>query len=228
MFIPLVDAIDITGKTITADALLTQRTLASYLFKERGAHYLFPVKDNQSTLLANSRLFFEQRGQPDFREPPRLLHGRIECRSIWVSTALNDYLDFPHVGQVFAIERQCTQKRTGKVSIEVVYGITSHTAQTADAQRLLAFNRAHWGVESCHYIPDWNWDEDRCTVRTGYGPENITRLRRFAIGLIKAISRDSVAATIRKLERNVRRVFDYLHMTDNSCPRAQLPVGRDG
>jgi len=46
MFIPLVDAIDITGKTITADALLTQRTLASYRFKARCAHYLFTVKDN--------------------------------------------------------------------------------------------------------------------------------------------------------------------------------------
>ncbi|VAW78803.1 hypothetical protein MNBD_GAMMA13-2126, partial [hydrothermal vent metagenome] len=26
-------------------------------------------------------------------------------------------------------------------------------------------------------------DEDRCTIRTGHGPENITRLRRFAIDL---------------------------------------------
>jgi hypothetical protein len=29
---------------------------------------------------------------------------------------------------------------------------------------------------------------DRVTIRTGHGPENITRLRRFAIGLIKAKS----------------------------------------
>jgi predicted transposase YbfD/YdcC len=228
MFIPLVDAIDITGKTITADALLTQRTLASYLFKERCAQYLFTVKDNQSSLLADIRLFFEQRGQPDFSEPPTLVHGRIERRSIWATTELNDYLDFPNVGQVFAIERQSTEKKSGKVSIEIVYGITSHTPQSADAERLLAFNRAHWGVESCHYILDWNWDEDRCTLRTGHGPENITRLRRFAIGQIKSISRDSVAATIRKLARKVRRVFDYLHMTDNSTPRDRLQTARVG
>ncbi|MBK1725339.1 hypothetical protein, partial [Thiocystis violacea] len=61
----------------------------------------------------------------------------------------------------------------------------------------------------------WNWDEDRCTIRTGHGPENITRLRRFAIGLIKTKSKDSVAATIGKLARRVRRVFDYLGMTAN-------------
>ena len=85
---------------------------------------------------------------------------------------------------------------------------------------ILAFNRGHWTVENgCHYILDWNWDEDRCTIRTGHGPENITALRRFAIGAIKAKSRDTVAATIQRLARNVRLVFDYLRMTDNSRRR---------
>ena len=68
---------------------------------------------------------------------------------------------------------------------------------------------------------DWNWDEDRGTIRTGHGPENITRLRRFASGVIQSKSSDSVAATIDKLARNVRRVFDYLRMTKNSNPRSR-------
>jgi predicted transposase YbfD/YdcC len=45
--IPLLDSIDICGKTITADALLTQRDLAKYLVEERCAHYHFTVKGNQ-------------------------------------------------------------------------------------------------------------------------------------------------------------------------------------
>ncbi len=36
--------------------------------------------------------------------------------------------------------------------------------------------------------PGLKWDEDRCTIRTGHGPTNITALRRFAIGAIKAIA----------------------------------------
>ena len=36
--IPLLDAIEIRGKTISADALLTQRELARYLVDKRGAH----------------------------------------------------------------------------------------------------------------------------------------------------------------------------------------------
>lgn len=106
MFIPLLEGMDIAGKTITTDALLTQRALARYLVEQRDAHYLFTVKDNQPTLLADIRLLFEGRGEPDFREPFTLEQGRLKSRAIWTSTALNDYLRFPNVGQVFAIERQ--------------------------------------------------------------------------------------------------------------------------
>ncbi len=57
---------------------------------------------------------------------------------------------------------------------------------------------------------------NRCTPRTGHGPENIAALRRFAIGAIKSQPRDTLAATIQRLARNVRLVFDDLSMTDNS------------
>ena len=45
----MLDAITIKGKTITADALLTQREFANYLVG-RGANYHFTVKGNQSNL----------------------------------------------------------------------------------------------------------------------------------------------------------------------------------
>ena len=219
MLIPLLEALELTGKTLTTDALLTQRKLANYLLAHN-AHYLFTVKANQPTLLADLRLAFEERGTPDFSEPPTLSHGRIERRSIWISTRLNHYLDFPGVGQAFVIERHSLEKKTGKSSIETAYGITSHTPQSADAARVLAFNRGHWAIENgCHYLLDWNWDEDRCTIRSGHGPENITALRRFAIGILKSNARDSGTATIQRLARNVRLVFDYLRMTNNSRSR---------
>jgi len=227
MAIPLLASLDITDKTITADALLTQRKIAAYVVA-RGAHYLFIAKDNQPTLLADIRLYFAMRGEPDFREPLNLAHGRLESRAIWTSTALNGYLNFPHVGQVFVIERQRIDKKTGKTSTEFAYGVTDHTPESASPERLLGFNRDHWGIEAHHYILDWNWDEDRCRLRTGHGPENMTRLRRFAVGLIKAKSDDSVAATIDKLARRVRRVFDYFLMTGNTKPLASRSVALEG
>ena len=121
------------------------------------------------------------------------------------------------MGQAFAIEREVIFKKTGKVSNELVYGITSQATFEADAQQILNTNRKHWCIEnSCHYILDWAFDEDRCRIRTGYGPENITRLRRFAISVIKATSSKGVTETMRTLIMNVRMVFDYLKMTKNS------------
>lgn len=215
--IPLLDAVDITGKDITADALLTQRGIADYLVG-RKAHYHFIVKGNQPTLLKDLEIYFENRKEPEYVEYAPPDHGRIEVRKIWTTASLNGYLDFPHIGQAFVIERQSIEKKSGKRSHEVVYGITSRTPHEADAKRLLEVNRGHWSIEnSCHYIIDWNYDEDRSRIRTGYGPENVTRLRRFAVGLIKSKGVRSVAEKMRELTWNVRLVFDYLKMTKNSC-----------
>ena len=218
MAIPLLDAIDIEGKDISADALLTQRSFADYLVRKRKAHYYFTVKGNQAGVLEDLKFYFQSRGQPDFvaHTPPD--PGRLETRKIWTTAELNGYLDFPHLGQAFLVERHSTEKKTGKRSVEIAYGITSRTPQEANPQRVLQVNRGHWVIEnSCHYIIDWNYDEDRVRVRSGHGPENITRLRRFAVGIIKSKGARSVAQKMRQLTRDVRLVFDYLRMTTNSC-----------
>jgi hypothetical protein len=45
----------------------------------------------------------------------------------------------------------------------------------------------------------------------------MTRLRRLAISIIKLKGVRSLAQKMRQLTRNVRLVFDYLRMTENSC-----------
>ena len=117
-----------------------------------------------------------------------LEHGRIEQRRIWVTTTLNDYVTFPHVAQVYRIEREITDKKSGQTTRVIAYGITSRTENEASPQIILHKVRGHWSVEVSYTIIDWMFDEDRSTIRTGFGPENMTRLRRFAIGLIKSVT----------------------------------------
>jgi hypothetical protein len=64
MAIPLLEDLEIAGKTVTADALLTQRDLARYLVERRDAHYLFTAKDNQPTLLADIACFSKTVANP--------------------------------------------------------------------------------------------------------------------------------------------------------------------
>ena len=207
--------------------MLTQRKLARYLDK-RGAHYLFSVKGNQKNLLADIRLLLDreiERRPPDFSdEAPKPVHGRREKRSIWVSDRLNRYLRFPNVGQVFAVLRETTHVQSGRTSREVAYGVTSLDSTTASPERLLTLNRGHWTVEAMHHVLDWSFDEDRSRVRAGHGPQNLSRLRRFAIGLIQGRGLP-VAETMRHLARNPRRVLDFLKMTANTNPRTAPATG---
>ena len=220
------DAIDIAGRVITADALLTQRDLAHYLVR-RGAHYHFSVTGNQPTLQDDIRRLFAQRGAAHHTEVSPPDHGRIETRRIGCSSRLNDYAAFPHVGQVFLIEREGIAKKktrkSGDRSLEVALGITSCTPEQASPATVLRDNRGHWSIEnSGHYVLDMTWDEDRCRIRTGHGPENTSRLRRFAISVLNLQAKpgDSIASMTRKLAAKTRLVFDYLLMTQNSTGHA--------
>ena len=192
--------------------------MASYIVGQQ-ADYHFTVKGNQPTLERDIALLFANRQSPHFVELTPADHGRIETRRIWCSSALNAYIDFPHVGQVFLIERETLVKKTGELRCETALGITSRSTQEASPQQVLAINRAHWSIESVHHIIDWNYDEDRSRIRTGFGPENITRLRRFAVGILKSFQKpsQSIAELMRRLCFRTRLVFDYLRMTKNSA-----------
>ena len=124
----------------------------------------------------------------------------------------------PLAGQVFWIERESIDKKTGAHRRDIALGITSRTPQEASPKRLLAVNRGYWSIECGHYIIDWNYEENRSRLR----PENITRLRRFAVGILKSFQKpaQSIAGMMRKLAFRTRLVFDYLRMTRNSSARS--------
>jgi len=206
----------IRNKDITSDALHTQTEFARYLVEQRKAHYYLSVKANQPTLLEDIKVHFSNENSPaDYEDRVSVEHGRIEIRRIWVTSRLNDYVKFPHVAQVYRIEREITDKKSGQTSRVIAYGITSRTEDEATPQTILHKVRGHWSVEVSHYIIDWVFDEDRSTIRTGFGPENMTRLRRFAIGLIRSKGAKGISKKMRKLNKNTRAVLDYLKITSN-------------
>jgi predicted transposase YbfD/YdcC len=63
---PLLDPLPLQGRLITADALHTQRETARWLVEEKGADYLFTVKDNQGGLKQDLEAldFFPRRWKP--------------------------------------------------------------------------------------------------------------------------------------------------------------------
>lgn len=54
-FKPLLEPIDLKGKVVTADAIQTQVKNARFIVEDKGADYIFPVKQNQGNLFETIR-----------------------------------------------------------------------------------------------------------------------------------------------------------------------------
>lgn len=140
----------------------------------------------------------------------------MEKREIWTSTALNDYVDFPHVGQVFCIRRTTTDLEgnvvKGRKSItERVYGVTSLSPQQASPAAVLAYNRGHWQIENrLHHVRDMAFDEDRSQVRRARRPHAMATLRNVAISLLRLAGTTNVIAATRYLGRRIERPLRLL------------------
>lgn len=137
-------------------------------------------------------------------------HGRIEQRTIWTTPELNDFLDFPHVGQAFCIKRERKLQPSGKTTTETVYGITSLHPEKADPERLMTLVRNHWTIENrLHWVRDVTFDEDRCRIRKG-GALVMASLRNVAISLLRIAGARFIAPALRHCARMGKQALRFI------------------
>jgi len=206
--------VNLEARVVTGDALFCQRNLSVQVVAQGGA-YFWVVKDNQSALReAIATLFADPPPGETFPgTTSRGRHGdRHEVRTLRSSPALSGYLDWPHLAQVCTIERQVTRK--GSTTDETGYAITSLSHEVADPARLVALWRGHWGIENgLHWVRDVTFDEDRCQVRTGAGPQVMAALRTTAIGVLRRAGHTNIAAALRHYAAHPHDALALLGLT---------------
>jgi predicted transposase YbfD/YdcC len=191
----LLEAIDLRESVVTGDAIFTQRDLCEQIVLA-GGDYVLPVKENQSTLRrAIAEIFMPPsvlpgHGRVQFPEATAQTlngrHGRIEQRYLTVSSQLNEYLDWPHLGQVFRLQRVVHYPKTHQLTYQVVFGVTSLTAEACSPQRLLRLLREHWHIENrLHFVRDVTFHEDACPIRETKRQRVLACLNNLVIGLIR-------------------------------------------
>jgi len=219
----VLEQVDVAGKIITGDALHTQRAISAMIV-ECGGHYIWPVKTNQPRLYEDiERLFAPDNPKPgfgkittDFRTAIKVNygHGRLEKRTIHTSSMLNDYQDWPGLGQVYRLERKFDWVRQGKVfksSCEIEYGITSLMKATASPSQVLLFRRGHWGVETgLHYRRDVTFREDSTRMTIGAAGRILATVHNLVIGLIRRAGHDNAAKARRYYDGHIAEAFDLL------------------
>ncbi|MFF0142395.1 ISAs1 family transposase [Streptomyces sp. NPDC005227] len=210
-FRPLLERLNLSGAVVTFDALLTQTDHAKFLVEEKKAHYIAVLKANHPGLQTLVK-------DLPWKEIPLLDrtrdtgHGRDEIRRLKAVTVPG--LPFPHADQALQIVRRRRTVRTGKVSIERVYAITSLTAHQANAADLAKRVRGHWAIENReHHVRDVTFGEDASRVRTGSAPRAMASLRNLAIGALRLAGWDNIAEGLRHHGRDMTRPPTTLGLT---------------
>jgi predicted transposase YbfD/YdcC len=125
-------------------------------------------------------------------------HGRIERRELVSSGVLSGSKAWPGVQQIFRLERERVEKKTGKREVEVIYGLTSLSEREAGPKKLLGMNRGHWGIENrSHHVRDVTYAEDQSQVRNGTVAQVLATIRNVAIGLMRLCGKENIAAATR-------------------------------
>lgn len=212
-FVPLLDQLpDLRNIVISADMMHTQREHARYLHR-RGAYFVLPVGGNQPTL-------FDQLDALPWAETPigwmtyDRGHGRQEIRTIQVRPAPKG-IKFPHVKQVYLVERHFYDLDWKPLSVQAVLGVTSLPAHRADPRRLAALVRGEWSIENRdHYVRDVTLGEDRCRVRTDALPSILAVMRSHTIGALRLLGFTNIAEGTRWARDDFARPLTVLGLTE--------------
>ena len=202
--------LDLRGVVVSGDAMVAQRNLSLQIVQAKG-DYLWTVKDNQEGLREEIEVLFEPHRPPvgtsavptDFHTVRTIEKGlgRLEKRTLTVSSLLASYSTWPHLAQVFKLECQRTDG-LGRTEVKIRYGVTSLPASLVTAKRLLELIREHWQIENgLHYRRDVTFREDHGQVRMGHAPEMVALLNNVVLGLLGRQGETNIA--------HARRDFAY-------------------
>jgi predicted transposase YbfD/YdcC len=187
----LLERLDLGGALVSIDAMGCNPNIAQSILDAK-ADYLLAVKDNQPTLHADIKSYFETapRGEVELVETVGKDHGRIEVRTYTVSHVVDWYAAqrsypgaprFPQLTTIAMVDSRI--ERGDKIEAERRSYISSRALSAA------AFAdgaRGHWAIENnLHWTLDVTFNEDLSRLRAGHGAKNMALVRHFALNLLR-------------------------------------------
>lgn len=187
----LLDLLTVKGAIVTIDAMGCQKEIAAKIVG-KGADYILALKGNQGSLRDDVEEFFTEQKERGFADAAmsrhqtlEKSHGRIETRTTsavdatgWL-TKRHGFADLKSIVMVESI-REIVGGRTEQ---ETRYYISS---LGPDAPRQGNAIRAHWAVESHHWVMDMVFRDDECRIRRDNAPANFATIKHIAANLMRA------------------------------------------
>jgi hypothetical protein len=150
-------------RLLSADAGNCSEANARVVSRELGLDYLFRLKADQPTLLAEAqRLLGGRRARQAMAETVDVVGNTTETRRLHLTDEMAGYLDWEHLRTTIRIRKEKHDIETGKLlDKEDHYAISSLASDALSPQQWLYAFRAHWGVENqCHNTWDTAFKED--------------------------------------------------------------------
>jgi len=178
----LFDMIDITGATVTIDAIGCQTEIAKNIVG-KDADYCLALKGNQVNLHEDVKLYFENLPAEQSAVTREKDHGRIEKREYFLETDI-DWLaqrsDWAGLNAIGAVKSAVYEK--GETRTQMRYYITTLTEATKFADAV----RKHWSIENqLHWQLDVTFGEDSSRVRKDNAPLNWNVMRKTALPVLR-------------------------------------------
>jgi len=180
----LLDSINITGATITIDAIGTQTKIADNII-EKGADYVLALKGNHSDLHDDVRLFFETEMAIHNKTTRDRAHGREETREYFFETDIAWLYNREKWTGLAAIGAVCSTVTTkGETHSETRYFLTSLT----DIEQFSRAVREHWGIENrLHWHLDVTFGEDSARFRNRNAAAVWNVMRKSALEYLRKV-----------------------------------------
>jgi predicted transposase YbfD/YdcC len=201
----LLERIDLEGALVSIDAMGCNPTIAATIIEAK-ADYLLAVKDNQPTLHADIKSYFDTAPSGEVERSQTLgkEHGRLEIRAHSVSHTVDWYASersypgaprFPKLVTIGMVESRI--ERGEKIETERRSYISS---RALSAEAFAVAVRSHWAIENnLHWTLDVTFNEDQSRLRAGHGARNMAVVRHFALNLVRQ------AADKRSIKRRRKR-----------------------
>ncbi len=186
----LIKKLALEGCIVTGDAMNAQKAIVAAVIEKKG-DYVIALKGNQGDLHKDVSDFMndivndpKSEYKKDFFEEADKDHGRLELRRCWACddlswlTSRSEWKGLKSIAMV-----ESTRIIQGKETVERRYYISS---LPAEGEKIARAVRSHWQIEnSLHWTLDVIFKEDMSRVRVGYADENLSRVRKIALALLK-------------------------------------------
>jgi predicted transposase YbfD/YdcC len=205
----LLDPIDLTGgAVVTGDAAHTQHTTAQYIL-DRKADYVLTVKGNQPGLLHAVKAGMFTGAIHGYHLEEDRSHGRSVRRETWTGPA--ETVAFPGVAQIFRIRREVCDLAGQMLSVDIVHGVTSLSADRATATGVAARVRRHRGIENkLHWVRDVVFDEDHQHAYLGASAHTTGIMHNLAISLLQLAGVTEIKRATERIAADRTRILTIL------------------